>query len=222
MFTESATWNTNKATPLGWGSIGAAAPFLTFGTTITERPITVYARKTFTVADPASIQSLLLDCMADDGASVYINGTRVSPTTWGLDPGTAVGGAIHYNQLSSRFRGNTATEDDYDPLTLSGATLPALNAAPALNVLAIEVHQNSVDSSDCALDGALTASFSAPVTGTWGIGKSGVGSYLYWTNPVWTLQTSNDTGTWINRPDLTSPVPVIDLPARQFYKLLVP
>ncbi len=222
LFTESTTWYLNRTAPLGWGSIGAAAPFLTFGTLVTERPVALYARRTFTVADPAVIQSMLLECMADDGAAVYINGTRVSSTTWGLDPGTAVGGAIHYDQLSSRFRGNTAAEDDYDPLTLAGATLPALNAAPAWNILAIEVHQNSVDSSDCALDAALTASFSAPITGIWSIGKSAAGSYLYWTNPAWTLQTSDDTGTWINRPDLTSPVPVIDLPARQFYRLLTP
>ena len=165
---------------------------------------------------------MLLECMADDGASVYINGARVSPTTWGLDPGTQVGGAIHYNQLSSRFRANNAAEDTCDTLTLSGATLPALNAAPALNVLAIEVHQNSVDSSDCALDGSLTASFSAPVTGTWGLGNSAAGSYLYWTDPAWTPQTSNNLGVWTARPDLSSPVPLLDPPDRQFYRLRMP
>ena len=222
LYTEAASWYLNRTTPLGWGTINTPTGTLTFGTTITERPVTVYARKTFTVANPAQIQSLRLECLADDGASVYINGTRVSPTTWGLDPGTNVGGAIYYSQLSSRFRGNNAAEADYDVLTLTGAGIPALNAAPDLNVLAIEVHQNSVDSSDCAVDGALSASFSAPTTGTWGLGKSAAGSYLYWTDPAWIMQTSNNLGVWTSRPDLSSPVPVLDLPARQFYRLQLP
>jgi hypothetical protein len=222
LFSNPAPWYVNRTAPLGWGNIGAATPYLVLGTTITERPVTVYARKTFTVADPGAVQSLLLECMGDDGAHAYINGTRISPTSWGLDPGTTVGGAIYYNKLSTRFRGNDAAEDDYDTQTVSGASLPVLHPAPALNVLAVEVHQNSVDSSDCALDAALTASFSAPSTGTWGIGSSAAGSYLYWTDPAWVPQTSNNLGQWTNRPDLTSPVPLLDLPARQFYRLIMP
>jgi hypothetical protein len=222
LFAEPANWYLNRTTPLGWGPINIPGGTLTFGTTITERPVTVYARKAFTVADPAQIQSLRLECLADDGASVYINGTRVSPTTWGLDPGTQVGGTIYYNQLSSRFRDNNTAEGNYDILTLTGAGIPVLYAAPAVNVLAIEVHQNSTDSSDCALDGALTASFSAPSTGVWGIGTAPAGGYLYWTDAAWTLQTSNNLGQWINRSDLASPVPLQDLPARQFYRLNVP
>jgi hypothetical protein len=185
--------------------------------------VTVYFRKTFTVANPAQIQSLKLDVQGDDGDSVYINGTRVSPTSWGLDPGTNVGGSLYYNQLSSRFR-DGAAEISFDTLTLSGAGLPVLNAAPALNVLAIEVHQNSVDSSDCVLDAALSASFSAPSTGVWGVGKSPAGSYLYWTDPAWVLETSTslDPATWVSRPDLPSPAPVIDVPGRTFYRLRQP
>ncbi len=219
LFAEPANWYLNRTTPLGWGTVNTPSGTLSFGTTITERPVTVYARKTFTVADPAQVQSLRLECQADDGAAVYINGTRVSPTSWGLDPGTQVGGTIYYNQLSSRFRGNNAAEADYDVLTLSGAALPVLYAAPAVNVLAIEVHQNTTDSSDCALDGALTASFSAPSSGIWGIGKSPGGDYLYWTDPAWVLRTSDDLGQWTPRPDLASPVPLIALPPRQFYRL---
>jgi len=222
LFAEPANWYLNRTTPLGWGTINTATGTLTFGTAITERPVTVYARKTFTVTDPAQVQSLRLECLADDGAAAYINGTRVSPTTWGLDPGTQVGGAIYYNQLSSRFRANNAAEADYDVLTLSGATLPVLYAAPAVNVLAIEVHQNTTDSSDCGVDAALSAAFSAPSTGVWGVGQSPAGGYLYWTDPAWTLQTSNNLGQWIIRPDLSSPVPLQDLPARQFYRLHLP
>lgn len=221
-FAESGTWYSNRPAPLGWGTIDTTAGTLAFGTAITERPVTVYARKTFTVANPFAVKSLRVECLADDGASVYINGTRVNPTTWGLDPATQVGGSIYYNQLSTRFRSNGSSEGNYDVLTLTGPTLPALNAAPALNVLAVEVHQNSTDSSDCALDCALTIVFSPPVNNLWGIGGSANGGYLYWTNPAWTLQTSGDFGTWTNRYDLASPVPMIDLPRSIFYRLQIP
>lgn len=225
LFTESTTggslWNQNKPAPIGWGPIGATGSLQTQATLITERPITTYFRKPFTVVNPAQIQSLKLDVQFDDGASVYINGTRVSPTTWGLDSGTNVGGAIYYNQLCS-FTTDAAAERVFNTLTLAGATLPVLNASPALNVLAIEVHQQSTNSSDCVMDAGLTASFSAPVTGIWGLGKSAAGTYLYWTDATWTPQTSNNLGTWTARPDLSSPVPVLDLPARQFYRLLDP
>jgi len=221
-FVESATWYKGRTAPMGWGSIGATGAVLTFGTTITERPVTVYARRTFTVADPAQIQSLKVECMADDGAAVYLNGARVSPISWGLDSGTNVGGAIFYNQLSSRFQGNGANERAYDAVTLSGAGLPVLNAAPALNVLAIEVHQNTVDSSDCSLDGALSASFTAPATGRWGVGEIGGKPWIYWTDAAWTLESSGNLGGWMARPDLSSPAPVIGVEARQFYRFRRP
>lgn len=222
-FTSPAPWYANRTMPAGWGAVTTSTNgTLAFGATIIERPVTVYFRKTFTIADPAQVQSLLLECMADDGAAAYINGVRVSPTTWGLDPGTQVGGTIPYSQLSSRFRGNNTSEANYDTLTLSGATLPVLYAAPALNVLAVEVHQNSVDSSDCAFDASLVASFSAPSQDKWGLGKYPAGNYLYWTNPAWTLEMSNNLGQWAARPDQQSPVPIVDLPARQFYRLRIP
>lgn len=218
LFSGTTNWYANVTTPLGWGTIGTG-PTLTFGTTITERPVTVYARKTFTITDPL-VSALKVECMADDGAAVYINGTRVSPVSWGLDPGTNVGGSLYYNQLSSRFQGNGANEYAYDTVNLTGAGIPALNAAPAVNVLAVEVHQNSVDSSDCSLDAALTASFPAPGSAVWGVGRSGEASFIYWTNPAWTLETSTTlSGAWTARPDLTSPVRVVGETRRMFYRI---
>lgn len=218
LFNGTTNWYANVTTPLGWGTIGTGTT-LTFGTTITERPVTVYARKAFTISDPL-VSVLKLECMADDGAAVYINGTRVSPVSWGVDSGTNLGGAIYYNQLSARFQGNGSNEYAYDLLNLTGASLPALNAAPEVNVLAVEVHQNSVDSSDCSLDAALTASYPAPGSSKWGLGRSVDASFLFWTNPAWTLETStNLTGDWTARPDLTSPVRVVGETRRMFYRI---
>ncbi len=223
LYTETAPWVQNKPSPLGWGNIGATGSLQALATAIAERPVTAYFRRTFTVADPAGIQFLKLEIQADDGAAVYLNGTRVSPASWGLDSGTNPGGALYYNQLSTRFN-DGAAERTFSTLTLSGASLPALLPAPAVNVLAVEVHQNTVDSSDCVLDAGLTATLFGPSTGIWGIGISPSGNYLYWTNPRWSVETSTsmESGTWIPRPDLTSPVPVIDFPQRAFYRLNQP
>jgi hypothetical protein len=107
-------------------------------------------------------------------------------------------------------------------VTLSGGQLPVLRAAPELNVLAIEVHQNTVDSSDCSVDGALAASFTAPSTGRWGVGEIGGEPWIYWTDAAWTLESSSTLGVWTARPDLSSPVPVIGAEARQFYRFRRP
>ncbi len=165
--TAPNAWKLSKTSPIGWGNLGAAAPYLTLNTTLvttapTERNITTYYRKTFTISNPATVTSLVLQCLADDGAAVYLNGVRVSPVTWGLDPGTSVGGALYFDQLSSRYKSDGAAESDYDSLTLSGAAVPTLNAAPAVNVLAIELHQQSTGSGDGAVDAQLTASFGVP------------------------------------------------------------
>ena len=77
-----------------------------------------------------------------------------------------------------------------------------------------------MDSRDCAIDASLTASFSALSADKWCIGVGPAGNYLYYTNPVWTVQASNSLGIWVNRPDLINFVPVMDAPSRRFIRLL--
>jgi hypothetical protein len=223
-FLESADWKLNRTAPFGWGNIGAATPYLTFGGSITERPVTVYFRKTFTVPSVSQASGLLIECMADDGAAVYINGSRVSPTSWGLNPGTNVGGALYYNQLSSRFRANDAAEGSYDSLTVNGSSLPTLFAGNNANVIAVEVHQNSVDSSDCAFDAAVTATYAVPPPpDSWAIVPNGAKLCIFWTNPGWILESSSGLNAdWAPRPDLVSPVPLEAQLTRQFYRLRLP
>ncbi len=215
-FVESASWISGTA-PLGWGTVDGITNATVFPATF--RPVTCYFRKTFTIANPAQVKSLLLESLADDGASVYLNGIRVSPITWGLDPGTSVGGTLYYDQLSTRYKDPTSVaEGTYDTLTLSGATLPTLLAAPAVNVLAIEVHQQGLTSGDSAMDAKLTATFNPPNGIISGVGNSGSESYFYWLDNTLILEVSPDLNQWSVHPELSSPVPIKTNANRMFYR----
>ena len=61
--------------PIGYGAADLGTT-LKPGTPKT-RPLTTYARTTFTVADPTAIGGVNVSVTADDGAVVYVNGTEV-------------------------------------------------------------------------------------------------------------------------------------------------
>jgi hypothetical protein len=127
---------------LGYGGDGEITT-LNFGPDANQRHITAYFRKTFTVADPSAFTSLLLRLMRDDGAAVYLNGVEVlrnnlpsSQVNWNTLAGTVIEGA-----------GET-TPQSFD---LSRDSL-----VPGDNVLAVEIHQAALNSSDIGFDLSLT------------------------------------------------------------------
>jgi CotH kinase protein/Chitobiase/beta-hexosaminidase C-terminal domain/Immunoglobulin domain/Lamin Tail Domain len=104
----------------------------------------VVFRATFTVADPSAYGTLNALLRRDDGAAVYLNGVEIVRD--GLQPGAA---------LTDLTTANIATGND--EITY----YPFANISNALvageNILAVEVHQNSVASSDLAFDFELRA-----------------------------------------------------------------
>ncbi|MCI0745920.1 MAG: Ig-like domain-containing protein [Verrucomicrobia subdivision 3 bacterium] len=106
--------------------------------------VTTYFRHVFTGPDPASISSLVLRILRDDGAVAYLNGTEV-------------------------FRNNMPT-GSVDHLTLATSIVDgpqesqfyAARPNPALlqvgpNVLAVEIHQGNATSGDVSFDAELLA-----------------------------------------------------------------
>ena len=65
-------WSTGNA-EIGYGDVDEA----TVIPTASGRPLTVYFRKTFTVANPASFSALTLSLLRDDGAVAYLNGVEI-------------------------------------------------------------------------------------------------------------------------------------------------
>jgi len=114
-------------------------------TTLASGRLTYYFRRSFTVADPAQLQSLVLEFVRDDGIVVYLNGvevTRDNMPTGTISAGTPAPTAI------AGLDENTWLSRSMGPGLLRSGT----------NVIAVEVHQSSLGSSDVSFAARLTAS----------------------------------------------------------------
>lgn len=218
-YRENATWKPGRAAPLGWGNLGAAAPFLSLGTTLPagEEGITTYFRKTFTITDPAKIRALSLDLLSDDGAVAFINGVPFPPVN--VDPGTAVGGVagIGSDKLAASTKGDGAIETTYNTLAADSSILTALKIGT--NVLAVEVHQSSSTSGDAVCDGSLTVALHPPGGAAFGPLVINDSAFLLWDDPYGVLEESEDLQTWKRLLEPPNPFPVAKGRPRLFYRV---
>jgi hypothetical protein len=121
---------------------------LDFGADPDLKTPTYYFRKVFNVEDPSSIDSISLNILRDDGAVVYINGREVMRTNMPDGP-------IDFNTLAvSAIAG--ADESVYNEFRI----LP--NFDQGLNVIAVELHQASLNSSDIGFDLSTSAEVKLP------------------------------------------------------------
>ncbi|MCC6235270.1 MAG: DUF1800 family protein, partial [Verrucomicrobiales bacterium] len=111
--------------------------------------LTVYLRKSFTVTDPAAADHLILSVDFDDGFVAYLNGTEVAREN--VD-----GAAPRFNDPASNDH-EAGEPVEYD-LTASKALL-----TPGENVLAIELHNTSLTSSDASMIPKLIARRLLPI-----------------------------------------------------------
>lgn len=107
--------------------------------------ITTYFRHQFEVPDPALVASLRLRLLRDDGGIVYLNGVEVSRSN--IPPGP-----VDYLTLAANTVNSGPDETTYFPTNLNASLL-----RPGGNVLAAEVHQAYVTSSDLSFDLELVA-----------------------------------------------------------------
>ena len=152
---------------------------------------------------PAFISSLSARLLRDDGAAVYLNGTEV----W---RDNLPAGVISNATPASTSIGGTA-ESVWLTNTISRSLL-----VPGTNLLAVEIHQQSLSSSDITFDFALSATAILPEEPKLGVVASGSGFALNWpaadpgvfalsmatnlTPPVSWTQITNmpifESGTW--------------------------
>jgi len=135
---SDAAWASGAA-ELGYGD-GDEATVVSYGPNAANKYITTYFRRTFTVTDPGAYQSLTLQLKRDDGAVVYLNGSQV----WRSN---LPSGAITTSTLAI----SAVESEAFLSKTLSPSVLRT-----GTNVLAVEVHQASPDSSDISFDLRLT------------------------------------------------------------------
>ena len=149
-----ATGYDDSGWPSGPGVLGFGDAFITttvpYGPNPSAKYITTYFRTTFTISGPTSgIQTLTMGANYDDGFVAYLNGVEVARRA-------LPAGAIVYSTLASNHAGGA-----YESINLNGSIGLLVTG---VNVLAVEVHQRSGDSSDLAWDMDLSETDQTQVT----------------------------------------------------------
>ena len=122
------------AAPFGYG-YGDEATVVGFGPDAENKFVITYFRNSFTVGDPSLYATIAGELDYGDGAIVYLNGTEVFRIN--MPPGVA-----QFDSLAP-----DAADYPPEPFTLNLSQLLA-----GVNVVAVEVHQGSVTSSDIRFD----------------------------------------------------------------------
>jgi hypothetical protein len=138
---DDTSWKSGRA-ELGYGDGDEATrvednPVAGFNSADTEHYITTYLRRTFVVTNAASYASLLMKVKRDDGAVVYLNGREAGRFNMNT-------GAVSHLTLA-RNAGD-------DGKTFVAATVPADFLVDGTNVVAVEIHQATADSTDVSFD----------------------------------------------------------------------
>ena len=149
--TPSSTWNStgfdastwkSGAAPLGWGD---ASIRTTVTSTASTKPLTVYYRKTVSVADASTLRTVALTTRADDGIVVYVNGAEVGRVN--MPSGTVSSGTYATSAVTtSNALAKPVT------LTVTGAAFHT-----GTNVIAAEVHSNYHSTPSSSYDLSATA-----------------------------------------------------------------
>lgn len=131
---DDNSWVSGRA-QLGYGE-GDEATVVASGP-MGSHYVTTYFRHAFMVTNAASCTNLTLRLLRDDGAVVYLNGVEL------VRVGMPAGQVIY-----STYAANAATEGSLFVTPL----LNSLILVDGMNVVAVEIHQNSPSSSDISFD----------------------------------------------------------------------
>jgi hypothetical protein len=148
-------WRSNNFNDVSWSSgtamlgFGDANGLLPATVIASNRQWTTYFRRAFFVPQAALLQSIDGRILRDDGAVVYLNGTEIWRDT------NMPSGVITNSTPASTALGG-ASESTWLPPNLPASTLNLV--VTGTNLLAIEVHQNALTSTDLAMDFGLTGS----------------------------------------------------------------
>ena len=140
---KDSSWKTGNGV-LGYGDPSIEATTVNYGPKATQKYVTTYFRKAFTVTNPATVASLSLGLFRDDGAVVYLNGTEV----------------YRSNMPSGTISSSTLASSAVNGLTTQWNTtsIPTTRLLTGTNVIAVELHVFSKSDSDMNFDLQLNAS----------------------------------------------------------------
>jgi hypothetical protein len=202
-FTDS-TWPSGAA-QFGFGDQDETTPLHRTNSVSGTTNVTFYFRSQFIITNLSNYVSLSMWLLRDDGALVYLNGSEVFRST------NMPSGQISYSTLA-----NSTGENSVDTAILSVTNLVA-----GTNVVAVEVHQQALTSSDLSFDFELIANPAPPTTASPTLRAGLFDSHLSlgWGDSAYALEQANMlTGIWTQ---VTAPSPVVVDPTNSqvFYRL---
>jgi len=145
---DDSSWAVGRA-QLGYGESDQATT-VGYGGDANHRYVTTWFRHEFLLANPHEFETLQLRLLHDDGAVVYLNGFEVARVDMPAGPITPTTLATH------SATGNE--ERTFYPFTFGAEHLLELlprQLSPGRNVLAVELHQAAVNSSDLSFSAEL-------------------------------------------------------------------
>ncbi|MCF7976397.1 MAG: lamin tail domain-containing protein [Phycisphaerae bacterium] len=113
----------------------------------TQRNITTYFTRTFSVTDPAQYAALSLSILRDDAAVVYLNGVEIARTNMPEGPIDYYTTALRSTPSETQYYGGATGADDDDFTHIDAGLL-----LTGTNRLAVEIHQHGYSSSDISFD----------------------------------------------------------------------
>jgi hypothetical protein len=156
---SDAVWKSGPS-QLGYGNKGEKT-LISYGNDANAKYTTAYFRKTVSITDLPRKDNFSITMIVDDGAAVYVNGHEVGRHL-------LAAGALTFNTFST-------AANNSDTVTFS---VPSGYLREGDNLIAVEVHQTSLFSSDCVFNLKMTCNV------------SGTTSIL--TDPVFSVILDND------------------------------
>ena len=172
--------------------------------------ITFYFRRAVPVADASSLTSARIRLLRDDAGVVYLNGNEVFRSANLPAFPAAIG------HLTTA----TATGEN----TIDTATINSTNIVAGNNVVAVEIHQESIGSSDVSFDFDLIGNLSSGPPRL-SAARFGADLVLYWGDASYRLEVSDilgDGANWAVLNGVASPVSIVPGLASKFYRLRKP
>lgn len=181
---DDAAWAGGNG-QLGYGD-GDESTVLSYGLDANNKYITTYFRKSFTLS--SLDLDYTLSVFRDDGIVVYVNGVEVFRNN--MPTGTI---------SHSTFASTAASDDGY---TQINTTLSASYFIQGTNVIAVEIHQSALNSSDISFDLQLVGNTGYTITRGPYIQRGGASSaiirYLTSSSVLTSLHYGTDPNNLIN------------------------
>lgn len=197
--------------PAGFDTSGGSYSTTVNGGSSTDRTKAFYFRKRFDVDDPSKIESLTFRIRRDDAAVVWLNNDAV-PAVISADGTFNSPYSYDATTLSTDNVPNSTDSTSYRTYSIPPSKLLAGN-----NIIAIQVHQSSITSSDLVLDCELIATYQSPLA--LNLTKSAGQAVLWWFGSNDLLEESSDLTTWTPVSGGLSPYPFQPSGNKRFFRL---